>query len=100
MDGYIAAKRQIFRALTDDGVVGADDAPTRATADTLRAAGQRVVAISAARLPGDGVLNDANQVTVRHNGQCRTLADRSAATALPGPTMAKTPPPPPRWPSI
>ena len=86
MDGYIAAKRQIFRALTDDGVcvVGADDAPTRATADTLRAAGQRVVEISAGRLPGDGVFNDANQVTVRHNDQCRTLADRSAATALPG----------------
>ena len=86
MDGYVAAKRQIFRAITDDGVcvVGVDDAPARATAETLGAADRRVVAISAAAVPGDGVFTDAGQVMVRQNGRCRMLADLNRAAALPG----------------
>ncbi|MGB1007355.1 MAG: Mur ligase family protein, partial [Thalassobaculaceae bacterium] len=86
MEGYVAAKRQIFRAVTDDGVcvVGADDSPARATANALGAGGRRVVAISATALSGDGVFSDAGQVMVRQNDQCRKLADLTEAAALPG----------------
>lgn len=87
MDGYIAAKRNIFRRQTRPrtAVVGVDDAESRKLRDALVAAdGQNVIAVSSGRrlqrgvYALDGVLYDAI------HGDAVKVIDLRPVTTLPG----------------
>jgi UDP-N-acetylmuramoylalanine--D-glutamate ligase len=80
MAGYASAKQTIFAEQTEDdsAVIGIDDAPSRAMADTLHTAAARLIRVSG-ETPADlwaegGLLRD-------HQGIIANLAE---ASALPG----------------
>ena len=86
MDGYVAAKRLIFRGqdASKTAVIGIDDEICRGIHDELTAAGRRVVAISAARrlergvFAADGILYDATDAAAK------PVADLRPIHTLPG----------------
>jgi UDP-N-acetylmuramoylalanine--D-glutamate ligase len=90
MEGYIAAKRRIFRERSDNGstqvaVIGVDDAPSRRVRDDIAGGGRwTVVPISATRqleggvFAADGILHDAIESAAKQ------VCDLNAITTLPG----------------
>ena len=87
MDGYVAAKRLIFRGQAEDdmAVVGVDDGPCRRIRAELAARGaQRVVAISAYDGAAGGVFAGGHWLVDDLDRLSRPVADLSRARALPG----------------
>jgi len=82
MDGYVAAKRQLFAQLKPGGtaVVGVDDAASAAIAAELAATGVRVVPISAQRRLDQGI--SAADGVLRVDGVA--AIDLAAIARLPG----------------
>ncbi len=87
MDGYVAAKRLIFRrqGQSSTAVIGVDDEPCRALhADLLAEGGRIIIPISAARrlergvFAVDGILHDAI------DGPAKRIADLRPIATLPG----------------
>ncbi|MBK1663973.1 UDP-N-acetylmuramoyl-L-alanine--D-glutamate ligase [Rhodospirillum rubrum] len=87
MDGYIAAKRQIFRCGPRPGVavVCIDDEPSLAIHDALcRENGRKVVAVSTRALPRGGVGAVDGQLVDATQGRPRAVADLTTIATLPG----------------
>jgi UDP-N-acetylmuramoylalanine--D-glutamate ligase len=87
MDGYVAAKRLIFRGQGEDdtAIVGVDDGICRRIRADLAARGaQRVVAISAFDGAAGGVFAGGQWLIDDLDRLSRPLADLSRARALPG----------------
>lgn len=87
LEGYIAAKRNIFTGMRGDAtaVIGVDDAETRAVATDIRDRGRvTVIPVSGLSLPdlGVGVLKGSINTTIR--GDRHVIADLAKARALPG----------------
>jgi UDP-N-acetylmuramoylalanine--D-glutamate ligase len=82
MDGYVAAKRRLFRQLKPGGtaVIGVDDDFCRTIADEVEASGVRVVRISAERVLDKGV--SIRDGVLLDNG-C-PVADLTGIARLPG----------------
>lgn len=87
MDGYIASKQSLLRpkGASSIGIVGQDDAPSRATLTALADKGRRLIPISAetavkngAHVTKDGQLVDAIR------GEPRNVLDLKTIAALPG----------------
>lgn len=86
LDGYILAKHRLFEGMGAKAaaVIGLDDVPSRALAESLTAAHRQVVPISAAG-PAPGGVSAANGIIVDAiDGEPRAVADLSDAPALPG----------------
>jgi UDP-N-acetylmuramoylalanine--D-glutamate ligase len=83
---YVAAKRRLFdlQPATGTAVVGVDDAPCRAIADELEAAGRRVIRISAAHEPGHGVYARGTELVDATGGTPETVADLRGIQSLEG----------------
>lgn len=87
MDGYIAAKRTIFRHQAAGGtaVVGVDDDDSRAIHDALAATGSaRVVPISAERAVAGGVYVLDGDLHDASGGEDRIVASLDGIATLPG----------------
>jgi len=87
MDGYVAAKRLIFRrgAARQCAVIGVDDPICAALATEIAAIpGLRTIAISASRRLTDGVSAADGVLVEAQGGQSREIADLRAIGTLPG----------------
>jgi len=87
MDGYVAAKRRIFRHQKPHmtAIVGIDDDRSRAIFEELKAeGGRRVVPISRLRRVGKGVSAAAGRLIDDMECAMRSVVDLSAAATLPG----------------
>ncbi len=86
MEGYLAAKRRIFRHQTagDAVIVGIDDGHGRRTFSELQAAPTQTVAISVASGPDGGVYVDRGVIYDAIEGAARPVADISAVSTLRG----------------
>jgi UDP-N-acetylmuramoylalanine--D-glutamate ligase len=87
MDGYIAAKMNIFERprFPAVAVVGVDDVHGQAIAERLRAAGRhRVVEISTERAVPGGIYVDNRSLIDAVDGRPRVVADVAAWPCLPG----------------
>ncbi|HZB93210.1 MAG TPA: UDP-N-acetylmuramoyl-L-alanine--D-glutamate ligase, partial [Stellaceae bacterium] len=87
MEGYIAAKRRVFgvRRPAENAVIGIDDAPSRAIAEALAAAGvPRIIPISAeTRAPG-GVFVEGGRLIDDLDRAARPVLDLASLARLPG----------------
>ncbi len=87
MDGYVVAKRLIFRGQTKSqtAIIGVDDDHCRQIHDDLAAAGaQTVIAISAARRVERGVYVEGGVLYDAIDGAARRVADLNPIPTLPG----------------
>jgi UDP-N-acetylmuramoylalanine--D-glutamate ligase len=87
MEGYIAAKRRIFRGQKrpQTAVIGVDDAPSRVLALALAASGaQRIVPISAEARGARGVYVEDGTLIDDLGGMAVRVLDLAQATRLPG----------------
>jgi UDP-N-acetylmuramoylalanine--D-glutamate ligase len=87
MNGYVAAKRLIFRGNRSDAVavVGVDDEHASRIADDVAAGGRRrVVPISAERPVAGGVYVENGRLIDDLGGRTERAVDLAAASALPG----------------
>ena len=87
MDGYIAAKASLFDRLRSNatGVIGVDDAPSRAIFDKLRGKiGTRAVAISSEQERDDGVSAPKGILIDPQGAKGRIEIDLRAIATLPG----------------
>ena len=88
MNGYIAAKRQVFRGRPGDAVavVGIDDAHCRELAAELAAAGDRRVIRISARSPAAGgvYVKDGTLFDALAGGEPKAVLAMAEAPALPG----------------
>lgn len=87
MDGYVAAKRLIFRGSKPDAVavIGVDDRHAARIADALAAAGdRRVVRISGRSAVSGGVYALGSRLFDAIDGDPALVADLGEARALPG----------------
>jgi len=87
MDGYVAAKRRIFRHQKPHmtAVVGVDDARSRAVFDALAAeGGRRLVPISCLRRVSKGVFAADGRLVDDTEGAMRSVVDLREIPTLPG----------------
>jgi UDP-N-acetylmuramoylalanine--D-glutamate ligase len=91
MDGYIAAKKRIFRDRTGGGqvaVIGIDDAHGAAMADEIAARGDwRVIRVSSQRSVENGIYAVDGKLfdnLVENGGAARLVCDLTTVTTLPG----------------
>ena len=87
MEGYIAAKRQIFARQTDKStaIIGVDDAICRDLCEELRRGGPaRVVPISVLQPVSDGVYVDQGWLVDAMEGTPRRVLELGLAERLPG----------------
>lgn len=91
MDGYIAAKKRIFRTRDGDGqiaVIGVDDAHGAAMADDITAGGSwRVIRVSSGRPVEDGVYAIDGKLfdnLANNGGAAREVCDLTTVATLPG----------------
>lgn len=87
MDGYVAAKRRIFRHQKPHmmAVIGVDDERSQVLFDELKAqGGRRVVPISSLRRVSKGVFAAGGLLVDDMEGAMRTVLDLKQAPTLPG----------------
>jgi len=87
MDGYIAAKQKVLapKGQSSLGIVGLDDAPSRATFAAFKDKGRRLVPISAEKMAPNGVYVTADgQLVDAIKGASRNVLDLKSIAALPG----------------
>jgi len=86
MDGYVAAKRLIFRGQDRDhtAVIGIDDEPSRQIHDGLAGGSQIVVPISASRPVERGVYVIDGMLCDATSGAAERVADLKPIATLPG----------------
>jgi UDP-N-acetylmuramoylalanine--D-glutamate ligase len=87
LEGYIAAKRNIFAGMRAGGVavIGQDDAETRAVASDIGSlARAAVIPVSGLSLPERGVGIRKGRVNATIGGERAAIANLSEARALPG----------------
>jgi UDP-N-acetylmuramoylalanine--D-glutamate ligase len=87
MDGYVAAKRMIFRGAGDDptAIVGVDDPICAGIADELEAEGRwRVVRVSGRRAVPGGVYAEDGHLIDDTDAMAAKVIDLADAPALPG----------------
>jgi len=85
-EAYVAAKRRLFELQPEGGVavVGVDDAPSRALADALAAAGRKVIRISALGPVPGGVWAEGTLLVDGTGETPRTVADLAGIESLEG----------------
>ncbi|MBM3486649.1 MAG: UDP-N-acetylmuramoyl-L-alanine--D-glutamate ligase [Alphaproteobacteria bacterium] len=89
MEGYVAAKRRIFRdrggGRKQTAVIGVDDGPSAAAAAALTKAGHwRVVPVSVRGAVPGGVFVDAGRIYDATRGEAELVADIGRVATLPG----------------
>jgi UDP-N-acetylmuramoylalanine--D-glutamate ligase len=87
MDGYIAAKQKVLapKGQSSLGIVGLDDAPSRATFAAFKDKGRRLVPISAEKMAPNGVyVTEDGQLVDAIKGASRNVLDLKSIAALPG----------------
>jgi UDP-N-acetylmuramoylalanine--D-glutamate ligase len=92
MDGYVAAKRMIFRGCREGpvAIVGVDDPICAGIADELEAEGRwRVIRVSGIRAVPGGVFADDGHLVDDTDAMAARVIDLAAAPALPGPHNAQ-----------
>ena len=85
-DAYVAAKRRLFMLQPEDGIaiVGVDDAPSLAIADSLEAQGRKVIRISASSELARGVYTRGTELVDSLDGTPRPVADLAGIPSLEG----------------
>jgi UDP-N-acetylmuramoylalanine--D-glutamate ligase len=83
---YVEAKKRLFDLQPAAGIaiIGVDDAPSVAIADTLEAQGRRVIRISASRPLDRGVYARGSELIDSMDGTPRRVADLAAIQSLEG----------------
>ena len=90
MEGYIAAKKRIFRERTGDdtartAIIGIDDPPSRAVRDEIGRLDQwNVISISGERALDSGVFVSNGTLVDAIDGVARPVCDISSVVTLPG----------------
>ena len=85
-EAYIEAKRRLFTLQPKDGiaVIGVDDAPSLAIAESLEAQGRRVIRVSASSEPARGVYARGTELVDSLDGTPRAVADLAGISSLEG----------------
>lgn len=86
IDAYIAAKRRLLegKGASAAAIIGLDDVPSRALAESLTAAHRQVIPISAAGPAPGGVSTAGGLIVDAIDGEPKTVFDLAEAPALPG----------------